>query len=106
MQHRMAYQGKYFVRRYGTAAAKATPPVARMLEKGVRTSAGTDATRVASHNPWVSLAWLVTRKTVGHRRLYLQRKLSDLTIVGGRILYGAGELGHLDRNASLLGRLT
>ncbi len=56
VQHRMAYQGEYFVERYGAAAAQATPPVARMLEKGVRVSAGTDATRVASYNPWVSLA--------------------------------------------------
>ena len=51
VQHRMAYQGEYFVERYGAAAAEATPPIARMLEKGVRTSAGTDATRVASYNP-------------------------------------------------------
>ena len=37
----------------------------RMLETGVQVSAGTDATRVASYNPWVSLSWLVTGKTVG-----------------------------------------
>jgi predicted amidohydrolase YtcJ len=145
VQHRMAYQGEYFVERYGAAAAEATPPVARMLQKGVRTSAGTDATRVASYNPWVALAWLVTGKTVGGTRIYPQRNCldretalrmwtenvtwfsneegnkgriqvgqladliapdrdyfacaedeiadmtSDLTIVGGRIVYGAGD---------------
>ncbi len=63
IQHRMAYQGEYFVERYGSGAAEATPPFTRMLEKGVHISAGTDATRVASYNPWVSLAWLVTGKT-------------------------------------------
>ncbi|SAK91503.1 amidohydrolase [Caballeronia ptereochthonis] len=153
VQHRMAYQGEYFVERYGAAAAEATPPVARMLEKGVRTSAGTDATRVASYNPWVSLAWLVTGKTVGGLRLYPQRNrldrdtalrmwtekvtwfsneegtkgriavgqladlivpdrdfyacpedeiagtVSDLTIVGGRVVYGGGAFAHLDDNA-------
>src|SRR6266446_1405316 len=36
VQHRMAYQGEYFVERYGIGAAEATPPVARMLEKGVK----------------------------------------------------------------------
>jgi predicted amidohydrolase YtcJ len=77
VQHRMAYQGEYFVERYGTKAAEATPPVARMLEKGVRTSAGTDATRVASYNPWVALAWLVTGKTVGGLRIYPQRNCLD-----------------------------
>lgn len=77
LQHRMAYQGEYFVERYGAKAAEATPPVARMLEKGVRTSAGTDATRVASYNPWVALAWLVTGKTVGGFRMYPQRNCVD-----------------------------
>jgi predicted amidohydrolase YtcJ len=77
VQHRMAYQGEYFVERYGTAAAEATPPVARMLEKGLKISAGTDATRVASYNPWVSLAWLVTGKTVGGLQLYPRRNCLD-----------------------------
>lgn len=77
VQHRMAYQGEYFVERYGIGAAQATPPVKRMLEKGVKVSAGTDATRVASYNPWVSLAWLVTGRTVGGLRLYPQRNCVD-----------------------------
>ena len=148
--HRMAYQGEYFVERYGAAAAVATPPVARMLAKGVRVSAGTDATRVASYNPWVCLAWLVTGKTVGGLRLYpsqhcLDRETalrmwtqhvtwfsneegrkgqikvgqladlivpnrdyfgcaeeeiagitSDLTVVGGKVVYGAGSFASLD----------
>ncbi|MGO4377177.1 amidohydrolase [Pseudoduganella sp. RAF53_2] len=70
VQHRMAYQGEYFVERYGAAAAEATPPVKKMLESGVRISAGTDATRVASYNPWVSLSWLSTGKTVGGAQIY------------------------------------
>jgi predicted amidohydrolase YtcJ len=152
VQHRMAYQGEYFVERYGARAAEATPPVARMLEKGVKVSAGTDATRVASYNPWVSLAWMVTGKTVGGLNLYPQRNLldretalrmwtenvawfsneegkrgriqagqfadlivpskdyfsvpedeisfltSDLTVVGGKMVYGAGDFALLDDN--------
>ena len=70
VQHRMAYQGEYFVERYGAKAAQRTPPIRRMLEMGVPVGAGTDATRVASYNPWVSLAWLVTGKTLGGTRLY------------------------------------
>ncbi|MBA1275346.1 amidohydrolase [Stutzerimonas azotifigens] len=152
VQHRMAYQGEYFVERYGARAAEATPPVARMLEKGVKVSAGTDATRVASYNPWVSLAWMVTGKTLGGLALYPRRNLldretalrmwtenvawfsneegkrgriqagqfadlivpskdyftvaedelsfltSDLTVVGGRVVYGAGDFAPLDDN--------
>jgi hypothetical protein len=150
VQHRMAYQGEYFVERYGMDAAAVTPPVARMLEKGIKTSAGTDATRVASYNPWVSLSWLITGRTVGGLRLYPQHncldretalrmwtenvtwfsneegkkgrieagQLADLivpdrdffacaeneiadmsslmTIVGGKVVYGAGDFASLD----------
>jgi predicted amidohydrolase YtcJ len=77
VQHRMAYQGEYFVERYGVGAAEATPPVARMLEKGLKVSAGTDATRVASYNPWVSLAWLTTGRTVGGLQIYPRRNCLD-----------------------------
>jgi predicted amidohydrolase YtcJ len=150
VQHRMAYQGEYFVERYGAGAAEATPPVAKILGRGVKISAGTDATRVASYNPWVSLSWLVTGKTVGGLRITPQRncldretalrmwtenvtwfsneegkkgrievgqfadlvvpdrdyfncpeaKITDitaqLTIVGGKIVYGAGDFAALD----------
>lgn len=70
VQHRMAYQGEDFIARYGDRATETTPPVRRILDAGVRLGAGTDATRVASYNPWVSLAWLVAGKTVGGTRLY------------------------------------
>jgi len=77
VQHRMAYQGEYFVERYGAGAAEATPPVAKMLSKGLHVSAGTDATRVASYNPWVSLSWLVTGKTIGGLRITPQHHCLD-----------------------------
>ncbi|UGQ45580.1 amidohydrolase [Massilia endophytica] len=70
IQHRMAFQGEYFVERYGAEAAAATPPIKRMLENGVPVGAGTDATRVASYNPWTALYWLVSGRTVGGLRLY------------------------------------
>jgi predicted MFS family arabinose efflux permease len=43
----------------------------------VKVSAGTDATRVASYNPWVSLAWLITGRTVGGMQLYPQSNCLD-----------------------------
>jgi predicted amidohydrolase YtcJ len=153
VQHRMAYQGEYFVERYGHGAAEATPPIAKILRSGVKISAGTDATRVASYNPWVSLAWLVTGRTVVGMRLYPQRNCldretalrmwtenvtwfsneegkkgriqvgqfadlivpdrdyfscaddeiaettSDLTIVGGKVVYAAGDFAKYDEAA-------
>lgn len=65
IQHRMAYQGELFVKRYGKKAAAAAPPVKRMLEIGLPVGLGTDGTRVASYNPWVALQWLVSGKTIG-----------------------------------------
>ncbi len=151
-QHRMAFQGEYFVERYGHGVAEATPPIRKMLDKGVHVSAGTDATRVASYNPWVSLSWMITGKTIGGMQLYprancLDRETalrmwtekvtwfsneegkkgriekgqfadlivpdkdffscpedeisfltSDLTMVGGKIVYGAGDFRELDEN--------
>ena len=70
VQHRMAYQGEYFINRYGKQAAAHSPPIVRMLKMGIPIGAGTDATRVASYNPFVALYWLVTGKTVGGTRLY------------------------------------
>jgi predicted amidohydrolase YtcJ len=152
VQHRMAYQGEYFVERYGHGAAEETPPIGRMMAAGVKISAGTDATRVASYNPWVSLAWLVTGKTVAGLRLYPQRNCldretalrmwtdnvtwfsneegkkgriqggqladlmvpnrdyfacgddeiaditSDLTMIGGKVVYGAGDFAPFDKS--------
>jgi predicted amidohydrolase YtcJ len=77
IQHRMAYQGEYFVERYGAKAAEATPPIRRMLAAGLPVGAGTDATRVASYNPWVALAWLTTGRTVGGTALYPEANLVD-----------------------------
>ena len=70
IQDRMAFQGEYFVDRYGAKAAEATPPIQRMLAEGVPVGAGTDATRVSSYNPWTSLYWLVSGRTVGGMALY------------------------------------
>lgn len=70
IQHRMAFQGEYFVDRYGKEAAENSPPIRKMLDMGVPVGGGTDATRVASYNPWVSLYWMITGRTVGGLALY------------------------------------
>src|SRR6266851_2446599 len=70
VQNRMAFQGEYFVERYGAQQAKRTPPIRRMLEIALPVGAGTDATRVSSYNPYLSLYWLVTGKTIGGLSLY------------------------------------
>lgn len=70
VQHRMAYQGEYFIRRYGAEQVKRLPPIRRMLKMGIPVGAGTDGTRVASYHPWTCLWWMVTGKTVGGTQLH------------------------------------
>ena len=77
VQNRMAFQGEYFVDRYGRQQAERTPPVGRMLALGVPVGAGTDATRVSSYNPFLSLYWLVTGNTVGGLNLYPEQNRLD-----------------------------
>jgi predicted amidohydrolase YtcJ len=77
VQDRMAFQGEYFVERYGAQQAARTPPIRRMLEMGVPVGAGTDGTRVSSYNPFVSLYWLITGKTVGGLPLYPSQNRLD-----------------------------
>jgi predicted amidohydrolase YtcJ len=149
IQDRMAFQGEYFRERFGSRVAEQSPPLRRMLDLGIPVGAGTDATRVASYNPWVSLYWMVSGRTVGRMQLYPENNrldrlealrlytvgsswfsgeegkkgmlvpgqfadlavLSDdylsvpeerirgieslLTMVGGKIVYGAGDFGGL-----------
>jgi predicted amidohydrolase YtcJ len=65
IQHRMAYQGEYYIRRFGLESAQRRPPLRKMLAMGLPVGAGTDGTRVASYHPWTCLWWMVTSKTVG-----------------------------------------
>jgi predicted amidohydrolase YtcJ len=77
VQHRMAFQGEYFIQRYGEEAVKRTPPIRQMLDAGLPVGAGTDATRVASFNPFVSLYWMVSGKTVGGTAMYSRENKLD-----------------------------
>jgi predicted amidohydrolase YtcJ len=69
VQDRMAFAGEYYLERYGAEAASHAPPLRQMLDAGLPVGAGTDATRVASYNPWISLYWMVTGRTVGGTQL-------------------------------------
>ena len=77
VQDRMAFQGEYFIERYGKEKAASSPPIRKMLQVGVPVGAGTDATRVSSYNPWLSLYWLITGKTVGGTSLYPEQNRLD-----------------------------
>ncbi|MBP0937460.1 amidohydrolase [Streptomyces sp. KCTC 0041BP] len=92
VQNRMSFQGAAFLDRYGAGATSHTPPVRAMLERGLTVAAGTDATRVSSYNPWVSLHWLVTGRTVGGTPLYPAENLIDRETALGLYTRGGARL--------------
>ena len=100
IQHRMAYQGEFFVERYGGWAAEEVPPIKRMLAAGIPVGAGTDATRVASYNPWVCLYWLVTGKTLGG--LPLKAAEQRLDRIEALRLYTEGSSWFANRESGVL----
>jgi len=77
VQNRTMFQAQAFIGRYGPAVAQTSPPIRAMLDTGLTVAAGTDATRAASYNPWLSLSWLVTGKDISGRRLRTRSNLVD-----------------------------
>lgn len=63
VQDRLVYRATDSARVWGEDAVRGGPPLRKILDRGIPLGAGTDATRVASPNPWVSLWWLITGKT-------------------------------------------
>jgi predicted amidohydrolase YtcJ len=72
VQNRLAFAGEFFLERYGASAAASVAPLRQIMDAGIPLGAGTDATRPASYNPWLSLYWMVTGKTVGGTQLALR----------------------------------
>lgn len=77
IQHRMAYQDEFFLERYGKQVIENCPPIRTMLEMGLPVGAGTDATRVSSHNPWVCFHWLCAGKGISGRSILSERNRLD-----------------------------
>ena len=55
------------------AATRNAPPLRDVIEAGVPLGLGTDATRVASYNPWLALYWATTGKSLGGTQLHGKR---------------------------------
>jgi len=75
IQNRIAFQGEYFLDRYGKTQTLRTPPIQKILAAGIPVGMGTDATRVSSYNPWLCLYWLCTGKSLGGTQLYDQHNI-------------------------------
>lgn len=65
MQNAMFFQGEAFLKARGNEVMRLTPPIMTALKLGIPIGGGTDAHRVMSYNPFVSLQWMVDGRTVG-----------------------------------------
>ncbi len=102
IQHRMAYQGESFIKRYGKTAAANTVPLKKMFELGIKVGMGTDGTRVASYNPWVGLYWLTTGKTLGGLKYMNDENIADRTTALKLFTYGSAQLINIEKDRGML----
>ncbi len=65
MQDAMYFGGDTLIKTRGAEIARHTPPIKTAMNIGVRVGGGTDAHRVMSYNPFVSLQWMIDGRTVG-----------------------------------------
>ncbi|MGF1552951.1 MAG: amidohydrolase [Paracoccaceae bacterium] len=77
LQNRLQFQAEDFVAQHGAEALAKTPDFRAILDLGVPVGLGTDATRVASYNPWYALQWLSTGLSRGGMRMYADDNLLD-----------------------------
>jgi hypothetical protein len=64
VQDRLIYAGEYVMQALGPEVARRAPPLKTMLARGIPIGGGTDATRVAPYQPFYSIWWMITGKTI------------------------------------------
>jgi hypothetical protein len=63
VQNRLMYRSADSAALWGDEVASCAPPLGDILELGIPLGAGTDATVVSPHDPWLSIWWLVTGRS-------------------------------------------
>jgi predicted amidohydrolase YtcJ len=65
MQNAFYFRGEAFLGQRGAEVARLSPPIVSALHMGIPVGGGTDAHRVMSYLPFVSLQWMLDGKTAG-----------------------------------------
>ena len=61
---KMALHGDGFIKTYSREKALKTPRLRQLVESGIPLAMTTDAFRASSFNPWISISWMITGKSV------------------------------------------
>jgi predicted amidohydrolase YtcJ len=61
---KMAMHGDGFIKTYSREKALQTPRLRLLVESGIPLAMTTDAFRASSYNPWTSISWMITGKSV------------------------------------------
>jgi predicted amidohydrolase YtcJ len=64
VQGRMAQKAQVTAQHWGREALLSAPPLGDIARMGIPFGAGTDGTRSASYDPWLTIWWLVTGKVL------------------------------------------
>ncbi|MFJ6656814.1 amidohydrolase [Streptomyces sp. NPDC091377] len=97
------FQGEEALAIWGEKTVAEAPPLRTLLERGVPTGLGSDAMRVASYNPWATIAWFLDGLTVQgtptlapHHLLSRAEALRGYTASGAWFSFEEDERGRLE----------
>ena len=106
IQNRLIYRGAATAALWGEEAAANAPTLGYVLEMGIPLGAGTDATVVTPHDPWLAIWWLVTGESfdgapprAARHRLSTEQALVAYTRGSAWFSFEEGQRGHLEPGA-------
>ncbi|HUP15825.1 MAG TPA: amidohydrolase [Acidimicrobiia bacterium] len=106
VQNRLMYRSADSAALWGGDVAANAPPLGDILEMGIPLGAGTDATVVSPHDPWLSLWWLVTGRSFDgapprseRHRLSVEQALTAYTRGSAWFSFEEQTRGHLEPGA-------
>lgn len=106
IQNRLMYRAADSAALWGEETAAGAPPLRDILDMGIPLGAGTDATVVTPHNPWLSMWWLVTGRSfdgapprVDRHRLSIEEALTAYTRGSAWFSFEEAHRGHLEPGA-------
>lgn len=106
VQNRLMFRSADSAALWGEDVATSSPPLGDILDMGIPLGAGTDATVVSPHDPWLSIWWLVTGRSFDgaapraeRHRLTVEQALAAYTTGSAWFSFEETARGHLERGA-------